>query len=183
MKKLIVLFAIVVSNVSFSQNIFNFSFLNQSQNKLLDFYGIDYTAPFIRYKVVSNEYKLFKDTALQIAFIEAYDKFQKWNVNFFKTIPDTTYFSDGIAYMKDKDANDLLKFTFNETRKILGIYNIKIDDKINDIRTIEILELYNTEMDNYIDHVIMIENYKGFWELVTYDEEDITLDCAQCMAP
>ena len=183
MKKLFVFIATFVINVSFSQTSYNFSFLNQSENKLLDHYGIDYTGPFIRYKVVSNEYKTFKDTSLQLSFLEAFDKFQKWNKNYFKIIPDTNYFSDGTTYMKNKNANELLKFTLDDTRKILGIYSIDIDDKLNDIKTIEILELYNTGMNNYIDHIIMIEDFKGFWELVTYDEEDITLDCAQCMVP
>lgn len=183
MKSLIVFIFVFISGVSFSQTSYNFSFLNQSENKLLDYYGIDYTGPFIRYKVVSNEYKTFKDTSLQLSFLEAFDKFQKWNKNYFKIIPDTNYFSDGTTYMKNKNANELLKFTLDDTRKILGIYSIDIDDKLNDIKTIEILELYNTGMNNYIDHIIMIEDFKGFWELVTYDEEDITLDCAQCMVP
>jgi hypothetical protein len=85
--------------------------------------------------------------------------------------------------MKDKDANELLKATFNETRKILGFYSVKINDRINNVRTIEILELYNTGMDNYIDHIIMVEHFDDFWELITPNDDDITLDCGQCPVP
>jgi hypothetical protein len=183
MKKLIFLLLSFISFDNTAQSVFNFSMLNQSENKLLDSYGIDYTGPYTRYKVISEEYRRLKDTLLQSEYLTAFDKFQKWNKNYFKTIPDTTYFSDGVKYMKDKDANELLKATFNETRKILGIYSIEIDDKLNNIRTIEILELYNTEMYKYINHVIMIENYKGFWELFLYDDDDPTLDCGQCIIP
>lgn len=183
MKKLIILVSVFVSNISFAQTSFIFTSLNQSENKLLDSYGIDYTGPYTRYKIISGEYKRLKDTSLRNQFLEAFEKFEKWNKNYFKTIPDTTYFSDGIEYMKNKDANEFLKATFNETRKILGIYSININDKLNNIRTIEILELYNTGMQNYIDHIIMVENYKGFWELFIYDDEDPTLDCGRCMIP
>jgi len=169
--------------VSFSQNIYNFSSLNQSQNKLLDSYGIDYTGPYTRYKVISEEYKKLEDTLLQTQYLVAFDRFEKWNKNYFKSIPDTMYFSDGIEYMKDKNTNEFLKATFNKARKILGIYSIKINDRLNNIRTIEILELYNIGIQNYIDHIIMVENYIGFWELITYDDEDPTLDCGQCMVP
>lgn len=166
-----------------AQSVFNFSSLNQSENKLLDSYSIDYTGPYTRYKVISEEYKRLEDKSLQSEYLTAFNKFEKWNKNYFKTIPDTTYFSDGVEYMQKKDANELLKATFNETRKILGIYSIEIGDKLNNIRTIEILELYNIGMNKYIDHVIMIENYKGFWELFLYNDEDSTLDCGQCMIP
>jgi hypothetical protein len=183
MKKLVFIFVLgFISNSSFGQN-FGFSFINQSENKLLESYSIDYTGPFIRYKVVSNEYKTFKDTALQISFKQAYDRFQNWNSGYFKNIPDTTYFSDGIEYMKDKISDDFLKLTFNETRKILGIYSINVNDESNDIQTIEILELYNTGMHNYIDHVIMIKNFNGYWELFISDETDTSLDCPSCLIP
>jgi len=183
MKKLVVFISVFSSSVSFTQTIFNFSSLNQSQNKLLDSYGIDYTGPYTRYKVISGEYKKLKDSTLQTQYLVAFDKFEKWNKNYFKSIPDTLFFSDGIEYMKDKDANELLKATFNETRKTLGIYSIGINDRTNNIQTIEILELYNTGMHNYIDHIIMVQNFDCFWELITYDDEDPTLDCGQCMIP
>ena len=184
MKKLIIsIIAISISSVLFTQTNFNFTSLNQSQNKLLDSYGIDYTGPYTRYKIISGEYKRLKDTSLRNQFLEAFEKFEKWNKNYFKTIPDTTYFSDGVEYMKNKDADAFFKAIFNETRKILGIYSIKIEDKLNNIRTIEILEIYNAGMYNYIDHIIMVENYKGFWDSFMYDDEDPTLDCGRCMIP
>jgi hypothetical protein len=166
-----------------SQTVFNYSYINQSENKLLDSYGIDYTGPFIRYEVLSGEYKTIKDTSLQKSFVESFNRFQRWNDGYFKTIPDTTYFSDGIEYMEDKSTNDLLKLTFNETRKILGIYSINVNDISNNIKTIEILELYNTGMVNYIDHVIMIEKYDLTWELFTYNDNDTSLDCPSCITP
>ncbi|MBM3185531.1 MAG: hypothetical protein FJZ67_04465 [Bacteroidetes bacterium] len=183
MKNLFFWFLVCSAGYTCAQTVFTFTCLNQSENKLLDSYGIDYTGPYTRYKIISGEYKRLKDTLLRNQFIEAFEKFQKWNKNYFKTIPDTTYFSDGIEYMKNKDADSFLKAIFNETRKITGIYSIKIEDKLNNIRTIEILEIYNTGMNNYIDHIIMIENYKGFWDSFMYDDDDPTLDCGSCMIP
>jgi hypothetical protein len=183
MKILIIVFATLIFSVAFNQTVYNFSSLNQSQNKLLDTYGIDYTGPYTRYKVLSGEYLKLNDTTLQTEYLRAFNRFEIWNKNYFKTIPDTVYFSDGLQYMKDKDANELLKATFNETRKILGFYSVKINDRINNVRTIEILELYNTGMDNYIDHIIMVEHFDDFWELITPNDDDITLDCGQCPVP
>lgn len=34
-------------------------------------------------------------------------------------------------------------------------------------------------MDNYIDHIIMVQNFDCFWELITYNDENPTLDCGQ----
>lgn len=183
MKKLLFYLLALYSSISLSQTRLTFTMLNQSENKLLDSYCIDYTGAYVRSMVISNEYKKLDDNEIQIDFEEAYMKFEKWNKGYFKAIPDTNYISDGTEYMKDKNANELLKITFNETRKILGKFSIKVNDVKNNIRTIEILELYNTGMENYIDHIIMVENYKGFWELITYDDEDPTLDCGQCMVP
>ena len=183
LKILFTVFATLIYSVAFNQTVYNFSSLNQSQNKLLDTYGIDYTGPYTRYKVLSGEYLKLNDTTLQTEYLRAFNRFEIWNKNYFNTIPDTVYFSDGLQYMKDKDANELLIATFNETRKILGFYSVKVNDRINNVRTIEILELYNTGMDNYIDHIIMVEQFDGFWELITYDDNDQTLDCGQCMIP
>jgi hypothetical protein len=183
MKIIFVIISCLLTLVVNCQTIFNYSYINQSENKLLDNYGIDYTGPFIRYEVLSGEYKNINDTLLQKSFVESFDKFQKWNKGYFKTIPDTIYFSDGVEYMEDKLTNDLLKITFNETRKILGSYSIIVNDISNNIKTIEILELYNTGMVNYIDHVIMIQKFDLTWELFTYNDNDDSLDCPSCIVP
>lgn len=172
MKKLFVFIVPFVSSVSLSQ--ISYTMLNEVENSILDRYGIDYTGAHVRFMVESQIVNQL-DSITKSEMIVAYDKFQKWNSNYFKSIPDTLYFSDGIEYMSNKSSDDFLKISFNETRKILGFYSKYIGDRLNDIQTIEILELYSTGIANYIDHVIMIQAYSNHWFILTslYDKVSI----------
>jgi hypothetical protein len=90
------------------------------------------------------------------------------------------YFSDGEEYMSDKQADDFLIMTFNNSRKILGRFSLDVNDITNNIQTIEILELYNTGIPNYIDHVVMLKDFNSIWSVFTFDSIDIGSDCPQC---
>lgn len=169
MKKLIVLVSVFVSSISFSQ--ISYTMLNEVENLILDRYEINYTGAHVRFMVESQIVNQL-DSITKSDMIVAYDKFQKWNSNYFKSIPDTNYFSDGIEYMSNKSSDDFLKISFNETRKIVGLYSKYVGDQQNDIQTIEILELYSTGITNYIDHIIMIQDYSNHWFVLTslYDK-------------
>jgi len=179
MKKLALLFvASVIANVASSQ--IAYVMLNEVENIVLDRYGIDYTGAHVRYMIESGQVNNLKDPAFKDSMFAAYNRFTKWNKGYFKSIPDTMYFSDGEEYMSDKEADDFLVGTFNNSRKILGKFSLDVNDFTNNIQTIEILELYNTGIPNYIDHVIMIKDFEYRWSLFTFESIDIGSDCPQC---
>ena len=132
--------------------------------------------------IESGQVNNLKNTANKDSMFAAYNRFTKWNKGYFKSIPDTTYFSDGEEYMSDKEADDFLIGTFNNSRKILGKFSLDVNDFTNNIQTIEILELYNTGFPYYIfiDHVIMIKDFNSRWSVFTFDSIDIGSDCPQC---
>ncbi len=179
MKKLALLFvATVIANVATSQ--VSYVMLQEVQNVILDRYGIDYTGAHVRYMVETGEVYNLKDSATKDSMFAAYNRFTKWNKGYFKSIPDTVYFSDGEEYMSDKQADDFLIGVFNNSRKILGMFNLHVNDFENNIQTIEILELYNTGMPNYIDHVIMLKDFNSRWTILNIDDYDIDSDCPAC---
>ena len=179
MKKLaFVLAASFIANVASSQ--IAYVMLNEVENVVLDRYGIDYTGAHVRYMVETGEVYNLKDSATKDSMFAAYNRFTKWNKGYFKSIPDTVYFSDGEEYMSGKQADNFLIATFNTSRKILGMFSLDVNDFTNNIQTIEILELYNTGMPNYIDHIIMIKDFNSRWSLLIYTSIDIGIDCPQC---
>jgi len=177
MKKLAFIFSIV-SNIAFSQ--ISFIMLNEVENVVLDRYDIDYTGAHVRYMIESGQVNNLKNPAFKDSMLTAYNRFTKWNKGYFKSIPDTMYFSDGEEYMSDKQADDFLVGTFNNSRKILGRFSLDVNDFTNNIQTIEILELYNTGIPNYIDHIIMIKDFDSRWSILTFNSVDFIIDCPQC---
>ena len=189
MKKLaFVLAASFIANVASSQiasSQIAYVMLNEVENVVLDRYGIDYTGAHVRYMVETGEVYTLKDSATKDAtkdsMFAAYNRFTKWNKGYFKSIPDTVYFSDGEEYMSGKQADNFLISTFGNSRKILGRFSLDVNDFANNIQTIEILELYNIGMPNYyIDHVIMLKDFNSRWSLLIYNSIDIGSDCPQC---
>ena len=178
MKKLAIVLLVVINSVAFSQ--ISFTMLNEVENVVLDRYGIDYTGAHVRYMIESGQVNNLQDPAVKDSMLTAYDRFINWNTGYFKLIPDTTYFSDGEEYMSDKEADDFLIGTFNNSRKILGKFSLDVNDFTNNIQTIEILELYNTGIPNYIDHVIMIKDFEYRWSILTFNNVDVIVDCPQC---
>jgi hypothetical protein len=180
MKKLaFVLAASFIANVASSQ--IAYVMLNEVENVVLDRYGIDYTGAHVRYMVETGEVNNLKDPAHKDSMLAAYNRFTKWNKGYFKSIPDTVYFSDGEEYMSGKQAaDDFLIRIFGNSRKIIGMFSLDVNDFTNNIQTIEILELYNTGMPNYIDHIIMIKDFNSRWSLLIYNSIDIGSDCPQC---
>lgn len=181
MKKLaFVLAASFISNVASSQ--IAYVMLNEVENVVLDRYGIDYTGAHVRYMVETGEVYNLKDPADKDSMFAAYNRFTKWNNGYFKSIPDTVYFSDGEEYMSGKQAaDDFLIRIFGNSRKILGRFSLDVNDFANNIQTIEILEIYNVGMPNYyIDHVIMLKDFNSRWSLLIYNSIDIGSDCPQC---
>ena len=178
MKKLAFIFSII-SNIASSQ--IAYVMLNEVENVLLDRYGIDYTGAHVRNMVESGQVNTLENPADKDAMFAAYNRFTKWNKGYFKSVPDTVYFSDGEEWMSDKQADDFLIATFNNSRKILGRFSLDVNDFANNIQTIEILEIYNTGFPYiFIDHVIMIKDFNSRWSVFTFDSIDIGSDCPQC---
>ena len=180
MKKLaFVLAASFIANVSSSQ--IAYVMLNEVENMVLDRYGIDYTGAHVRYMIETSEVTNLKDSATKDSMLAAYNRFTKWNKGYFKSIPDTVYFSDGEEYMSGKQADNFLIATFGNSRKILGRFSLDVNDFENNIQTIEILELYNVGMPNYyIDHIIMLKDFNSIWSVFNRDNYDIGSDCPSC---
>jgi len=179
MKKLVVLVAVAfvfITHFSFSQ--ISYNMLNEIENVILDRYNIDYTGAHVRYMVESKKVEKL-DSETKAAMNIAYKKFKKWNKNYFKNLPDSTYFSDGHEYMLNKSSDSFLKLIFNDSRKIVGKFSKYVADKKNDIQTIEILELYNTGIPNYIDHVVMIQNYSNEWFILTSTYDKVYVEFPQ----
>jgi hypothetical protein len=178
MKKLAFIFSII-SNIASSQ--ITYVMLNEVENVLLDRYGINYTGAHVRNMVESGRVNTLENPAYKDSMLTAYNRFTKWNKGYFKSVPDTVYFSDGEEYMSDKQADDFLIMAFNNSRKILGRFSLDVNDFANNIQTIEILELYNTGFPYiFIDHVIMIKDFNSRWSVFTFDSIDIGSDCPQC---
>jgi hypothetical protein len=177
MKKLLLVLAIAINSVTYSQ--ITFTMLNEVENAVLDRYGIEYTGAHVRNMVVSGRVNKL-ESSIKDSFISAYDRFTKWNHGYFKLIPDTMYFSNGYDYMSDKNADEVLTATFNHTRKIVGKFSLDVNDFKNNIQTIEILELYNTGIPDLIDHVIMIKDFSDTWSVLTFNNINIDVECAQC---
>lgn len=181
MKLFIVTLAITF--LSLSQNAqMSYQMINETENVILDRYNIDYTGAHVRYMVESKKVEKL-DPETKAAMKIAYNKFKKWNKNYFKNLPDSTYFSDGHEYMLAKSSDSFLKLTFNDSRKIVGKYSKYVADKKNDIQTIEILELYNTGIPNYIDHVVMIQNYADEWFVLTSLYDKVNVEFPQNLVP
>jgi len=181
MKKLaFALAASFIASVASSQ--ISYVMLNEVENVLLDRYGIDYTGAHVRNMVESGQVNTLENPAYKDSMLTAYNRFTKWNKGYFKSVPDTMYFSDGEEYMSDKQADDFLIMAFDNSRKILGRFSLDVNDFANNIQTIEILELYNTGIPYsiYIDHVIMIKDFNSRWSVFTFDSIDIGSDCPQC---
>ncbi len=181
MKKLaFALAASFIASVVSSQ--ISYVMLNEVENVFLDRYGIDYTGAHVRNMVESGRVNTLENPAHKDSMLTAYNRFTKWNKGYFKSVPDTMYFSDGEEYMSDKQADDFLIMAFDNSRKILGRFSLDVNDITNNIQTIEILELYNTGFPYYIfiDHVIMIKDFNSRWSVFTFDSIDIGSDCPQC---
>ncbi len=181
MKLYVVTLAVIF--LSFSQNAqMSYHMINETENVILDRYNIDYTGAHVRYMVESKKVEKL-DPETKAAMKIAYNKFKKWNKNYFKNLPDSTYFSDGHEYMLTKSSDSFLKLTFNDSRKIVGKFSKYVADKKNDIQTIEILELYNTGIPNYIDHVVMIQNYADEWFVLTSLYDKVNVEFPQNLVP
>jgi hypothetical protein len=185
MKKLaFALAASFIASVASSQiasSLIAYVMLNEVENVVLDRYGIDYTGAHVRYMVETGEVYKLEDPAHKDSMLAAYNRFTKWNKGYFKSIPDTVYFSDGEEYMSGKQADNFLIATFGNSRKILGRFSLDVNDFTNNIQTIEILELYNVGMPNYyIDHIIMLKDFNSRWSILIYTSIDIGSDCPSC---
>jgi hypothetical protein len=180
MKKLLLVLAGLAVNCALAQDILSF---DKDQNYILDRHGIDYCSPHTRKMVESgNVYNLEKD--IQDGMFEAYNRFTAWNKGYFNSIPDTNkVISNGAIYMADKKAIPFVKGAFNESRKILGIYSLQVNDKLYGIRTIEVLEVWSNHPDlNVIEIVIMFEDFEGIWDSLIPATFDFPVECDRCPA-
>lgn len=170
MKKLFLVFAILISTISFSQQ---FRGMQQAELNLLKRYNIDYMSPWGRYTVNtpslinSSEYYTHDEKKkLQTA----YNKFLKWNNNSFSNNPiDSKALMDGTKFYYQIDVNP---------HTITNVLRIPIDR--DDIEYIEIVEYTVTRFNeiNYESAILIKYVYhpiEYYWNDTFYE------DCGQCL--
>ena len=180
MKKIVLVLAGLAVNCALAQDILSFK---EDENYILDRHGIDYCSPHTRRMVESgNVYN--REKHIQDGMFEAYNRFTAWNKGYFNSIPDTNkVISNGAIYMAGKKSIPFVKGAFNESRKILGIYSLQVNDKLYGIRTIEVLEVWSNHPDlNVIEPIIMFEDFEGNWDILIPATFDFPVDCDGCPA-
>jgi hypothetical protein len=184
MKKLFFIFAVALSTVVNAQC---YTSLTQSQNKLLDKYGIDYTGLQTRYIMSTNQIDLISDLPTKTGMIKSYTKFINWNSGQMQIMPDTNIIiGTGLDYIKDKiltEEAEPLRWLFNELNNILQVYHSDINN--DGIKSIEIVEYHMLGDRNCtrVCHMLFIEDMNGIWSTFSSDDNDITLDCPFCTVP
>jgi hypothetical protein len=164
MKKLV--FLVTVSLVTFScfgqDTIMHYQSLTQSQNKLLDRYGIDYVGPQIRIIVETGNLNTLTDSVKK-EITASFQKFEKWNLGYFDPISDT--------------------IGGNE-------YFAEVNDNSNNVKSIRIVEHYTSSnsvlkdgsklyFGNY-GFSVYVSDFKGNISDFFYTDSDIDLECPQC---
>ena len=184
MKRLGFIFALTISSIVNAQC---YTSLTQSQNKLLDQYGIDYTGLQTRYIMSTNRIDNIKDSATKAGMIESYSKFLEWNHGELQIIPDTgLVISTGTEYVKDKILTEdkaPIGWLLNDSHHLLQ--KVHFDINQDGIKSLEIVEFHMTGYSGciYIYHMIFIEKFDGSWTTLSYDETDTSLDCPFCTVP
>jgi hypothetical protein len=177
MKKFLLVLAVAVSSVLNAQ--LAFTSLNQSQNKLLDQFGIDYASLQTRYIVSTGQLSMISDVAIKKEMKVAYDKFSKWNTGRFEVIPDTNSNINGEDLLKGRLLiNDYVRIGLNSNHKILQ--SVQFNVTSSSIQTIEIVEIFNKTLKDRIEHLILVQDIYGYWDIFVYDDNDITLLCPMC---
>jgi hypothetical protein len=177
MKKFLLVLAVAVSSVLNAQ--LAFTSLNQSQNKLLDQFGIDYASLQTRYIVSTGQLSMISDVAIKKEMKVAYDKFSKWNTGRFEVIPDTNSNINGEDLLKGRLLiNDYVRIGLNSNHKILQ--SVQFNVTSSSIQTIEIVEIFNKTLKDRIEHLILVQDIYGYWDIFVYDDNDITLLCTKC---
>jgi hypothetical protein len=181
MKKLILIVTIALSNfINAQTDIISYQLLNETQNNLLDKYGIDYTGSHTRYMIESKKY-LNLDSTEQIGALAAYQKFQSWNLDYkLRSIPniDTTignfkyYLECKLLY------EDWMPFFISNSTKILQKATVYVNDRYNNVKTIDILEIRDMDASHGgLNIMIFVQDYNNYWTMIF---EDLNLDCPQC---
>ena len=184
MKKLFFIFTIAVSTISNAQC---YTSLTQSQNKLLDEYGINYAGLQTRYIMSTNQIDNISDLETKNGMIKSYSQFNEWNLGQLQIIPDTSnVIATGADYISNKrlsKESEPLKWLLDDSDKILQLYHSDIND--GNIKSIEIIEYYISGRKDctYICHLIFIEDVNGIWSSFSSNDDDITLDCPFCTVP
>tara|TARA_R110000868_G_scaffold406634_1_gene687231 strand:- start:1583 stop:2128 length:546 start_codon:yes stop_codon:yes gene_type:complete len=177
MKKFLVVLAVAFSSSLNAQ--LAFTSLNQSQNKLLNQFDIDYASLQTRYIVSTGQLSIISDAATNKEMKVAYDKFINWNTNRFEVIPDTNSNITGDDLLKGRLLiDDYVRIVLNSNQKILQ--SVQFNVTSTSIQTIEIVEIFNKTLKDRIEHLILVQDNHGYWDIFVYDDNDITLSCPMC---
>lgn len=182
MKKLLFLSLLTVNTV-FSQE-YTYSMLNESENNFLDRYSIDYTGMHVRYIIFNDSLELIRTDQLRTDFKTAYANFIKWNNNQFSVLPDTIgVLMNGQEYLESKEKIDAM-YIFGKYHNVLNIYTISVDDRLNNVKTIEIVEAYDIR-NQWFFHRIFYSNFDNQWTDWSWvkDLNSENLECAPCHIP
>jgi hypothetical protein len=177
MKKFLVILAVLFNGFVFGQ--LAFTSLTQSQNKLLDQFGIDYASLQTRYILSTNQLSTISDVDIKKEMKVAYDKFIKWNAGRFDIIPDTNSNITGEDLLAGRTlVDDYIRIGLNSNHKVLQSVQFSVNSA--DIKTIEIVEIFNKTLKDRIEHLILVQDTYGNWDVFIYDDTDITLPCPMC---
>jgi len=176
MKNVILFLSVLLIQLNVLGQKLYFDEINQSQNKLLDKYGIDFTGAHCRYMVSTGRVNRLCDSIAD-SMVNAYNRFMLWNDGSFKVVPDRVVLMSGSDYLSLKpNRNEWLGMDFRETTKILSLYHKEIHQ--DGINSIEILEV-NSYRD-LVQTLIMVEDSEGRWDLFFGNDDDTDLTCPWC---
>ena len=176
MKNLIVFLSVLLIQLNVLGQKLYFDEINQSQNKLLDKYGIDFTGAHCRYMVSTGRVNRLCDSIAD-SMVNAYNRFMLWNDGSFKVIPDTVALMLCSEYINLKpNRNTVLDLVFTESTKILSLYHKEIHQ--DGINSIEILEVRSLPW--LVETLLMVEDSEGRWDLFFYNADDPDLTCPVC---
>ena len=177
MKNVILFLSVLLIQLNVLGQELCFDGINQSQNKLLDKYGIDFTGAHCRYMVSTGRVNRLCDKDIADSMVNAYNRFMLWNDGSFKVVPDTVALMLCSEYINLKpNRNTVLDLVFTGSSTILSLYHKEIHQ--DGINSIEILEVRGLPW--LVETLIMVEDGEGRWDLFFYNADDPDLTCPPC---
>lgn len=172
MKKFLVVLAVFVNGLAFSQS--NYELMTADEKDFLNQFGIFYIGSHDRYLMISGEVEDLPGGPETTAEVKRdYAQFIKWKPADFKLLPDVnpvltfkTYFSDKIL----EDATEFAAgFCSDDKFKIVNYTKCEVNNIKLNVKSIDIIETYVTKgEDTAFSCFIFVTNFDGVTELLTF---------------